>query len=140
MADVSVTLTVLFDEPFWVGLYERETDGRYEVARVVFGAEPKDYEVQAWLLANAYTLRFSPSLESVKRISNERINPKRRQREAAKAAAKAAPSTKAQQAIAEMREQGKAAARKKSAAERRETASRKRALRSEKRKEKNRGH
>ena len=56
MADVSVTLTVLFDEPFWVGLYERETDGRYEVARVVFGAEPKDYEVQAWLLANAYTL------------------------------------------------------------------------------------
>ena len=60
--------------------------------------------------------------------------------EAAKAAAKAAPSTKAQQAIAEMREQGKAAARKKSAAERRETASRKRALRSEKRKEKHRGH
>ena len=47
MADVSVTLTVLFDEPFWVGLYERETDGRYEVARVVFGAEPKDYGMAA---------------------------------------------------------------------------------------------
>lgn len=105
MADVSVTLTVLFDEPFWVGLYERETDGRYEVARVVFGAEPKDYEVQAWLLANAYTLRFSPSLESVKRISNERVNPKRRQRQAARQLEATGVGTRAQQALSLLREQ-----------------------------------
>ena len=38
-------LNVLFDDPFWVGIFEREYEGRYEAARVVFGAEPKDYEV-----------------------------------------------------------------------------------------------
>ena len=30
-------LTVLFDPPFWVGLFEREHGGRYEACRVVFG-------------------------------------------------------------------------------------------------------
>lgn len=84
MADVSVKLTVLFDESFVVELYEREADGRYETARIVFGAEPRDYEVQAWLLENAYTLRFSPSLDGTTRIANVRVNPKRRQRQAAR--------------------------------------------------------
>ena len=139
MADVSVTLTVLFDEPFWVGLYERETDGRYEVARVVFGAEPKDYEVQAWLLANAYTLRFSPSLESVKRISNERVNPKRRQRQAAQACASGV-GTRAQQALQLQREQSaqerRSARRTRSEAE----EARKFQLRQEKKKARRRGH
>ena len=114
----SITFTVYFDGQFWVGTVERVEEGGLSAARVVFGAEPSEEEILKFIL--------------------ERWE--RRQREAAKAAAKAAPSTKAQQAIAEMREQGKAAARKKSAAERRETASRKRALRSEKRKEKHRGH
>lgn len=38
-------LTVLFEDPFWIGLYEREYNGRYEVCKITFGAEPKDYEV-----------------------------------------------------------------------------------------------
>ena len=130
--------TVLFQPPFWVGIGERWTQEGYQAARVVFGAEPSEEEILKFILERWDTLRFSPEVEAERR--REPGNPKRRQREAAKAAAKAAPSTKAQQAIAEMREQGKAAARKKSAAERRETASRKRALRSEKRKEKHRGH
>lgn len=51
-------LTVFFEEPFWVGLYEREDGGQYEVSKVTFGAEPKDYEVYAYFLANFYTLRL----------------------------------------------------------------------------------
>ena len=39
------TLTILFQDPFWIGLYEREEDGRYQVCRIVFGAEPRDQEV-----------------------------------------------------------------------------------------------
>ena len=34
------TLTILFEDPFWVGLYEREEDGRYSVSKITFGAEP----------------------------------------------------------------------------------------------------
>ena len=30
-------LTILFDDPFWIGLYEREDDTEYSVCRIVFG-------------------------------------------------------------------------------------------------------
>ena len=39
---VSSTLTVYHDGQFWVGLAEHVEDGRYGVARIVFGAEPSD--------------------------------------------------------------------------------------------------
>ena len=43
-------LTILFEDPFWIGLYEREDDTGYAVCRIVFGAEPRDQEVYAFLL------------------------------------------------------------------------------------------
>ena len=39
METVVCRLTVFFEEPFWVGVYERVTEGRLEAARVVFGDE-----------------------------------------------------------------------------------------------------
>ena len=42
--------TVLFDGRFWVGVLERHDAGRVRAARVVFGAEPSDVELHAWLL------------------------------------------------------------------------------------------
>ena len=56
-------LTVMFEEPFWIGIYERMHHGKYEVCKITFGAEPKDYEVYDFLLKNWSRLRFSPSLE-----------------------------------------------------------------------------
>ncbi len=35
-------LTVYFDEPFWVGVFERYEDGKLSAAKVTFGAESKD--------------------------------------------------------------------------------------------------
>ena len=46
MDKVSGKLTVFFEDPFGVGIFERIEDGRLSVAKVTFGAEPKDYEVQ----------------------------------------------------------------------------------------------
>ena len=126
----STTFTVYFDGQFWVGIVERIEEGGLSAARVVFGAEPSDEEIFRFVLEKWDTLRFSPEVEIERR--KKLGNPKRRQREAAKAAAKAAPSTKAQQ--------GKAAARKRSVADKRESAARKRALRLQKHKEKHRGH
>ena len=42
----------MFEAPFWIGLYERYDDGKYEVCKITFGAEPKDYEVYDFLLKN----------------------------------------------------------------------------------------
>ena len=53
-------LTILFDDPFWIGLYEREDDAGYSVCRIVFGGEPRDQEIYAYLLEHWRTLRFSP--------------------------------------------------------------------------------
>ena len=49
MDKVNGKLTVFFEEPFWVGIFERIEDGKLSVAKVTFGAEPKDYEVIGFL-------------------------------------------------------------------------------------------
>ena len=43
-------LTVFFDDPFWVGVFECIDDGELSVCKVTFGAEPKDYEVWEYVL------------------------------------------------------------------------------------------
>ena len=50
--EVQSSLTILFEPPFWIGLYERTDNGKYEVCKITFGAEPKDYEVYAFFLKN----------------------------------------------------------------------------------------
>ena len=93
----SVTLTVLFDAPFWVGVFERIEDDKLTVAKVTFGAEPKDYEVYDFILKNFYRLKFSPSM--VIEINHTFENPKRRQRAARKQMQKTGIGTKSQQAL-----------------------------------------
>ena len=45
MDKVSVALRVFFEDPFWIGLLEREENGQLSVSKITFGPEPKDYEV-----------------------------------------------------------------------------------------------
>ena len=138
METAKAKLTVLFDPPFWAGLFEREHDGVYEVCRVVFGPEPRDNEVYAYILAHYDRLEFSPALRM--EISPDReINPKRAQRQARKQTQPAAIGTKAQQALQLQREQTKTARRARSREEREEEENRRYRLRQEKRKEEHRG-
>lgn len=132
-------LTVLFEEPFCVGVFERECGGRYEVCKVTFGAEPKDYEVYAFLLKNYERLRFSPSL-AAGASAERRINPKRMQREINKQLDGIGIGTKAQQALKLQQEQGKLERKVRSRRQREAEEARQFALRQEKRKEKHRGH
>jgi hypothetical protein len=39
------TMTVFFDDPFWVAVLELQYNGRVRAARQVFGAEPTDAEL-----------------------------------------------------------------------------------------------
>ena len=36
------SVTVFFEDPFWVGVFERQAQGALTVCKVTFGAEPKD--------------------------------------------------------------------------------------------------
>ena len=47
MDKVNGRLTVYFEEPFWVGIFEHIEDGKLSVAKVTFGVEPKEYEENA---------------------------------------------------------------------------------------------
>ena len=56
MDEVKGKLTVFFEEPFWVGVFERYENGKISVAKVTFGAEPKDYDVYEFVLT--YLLKY----------------------------------------------------------------------------------
>ncbi len=139
MSTIFARLTVFFEDPFWIGLYEREADGQYTVCKLVFGAEPKDHEVSESLLKGWRGLRFSPPI-ATRTLDERRINPKRQQREIRREMDRSGVGTKAQQALALGRAQGKEARCKKSRAEREAEEARRFSLRQLKRKEKHKGH
>ena len=99
---VSSTLTVFHDGQFWVGLAEHVEDGRYGVARIVFGAEPSDEEILQFVVGKWEKLSFFGGDPA--EASKPAKNPKRRAREASKALKRPAMGTKAQQALANQRE------------------------------------
>ena len=66
MNKVSGKLTVYFEEPFWVGVFEHIEDGKLSVAKVIFGAEPKDYEVQEYIQKYYSDLKFSMAVDTAK--------------------------------------------------------------------------
>ena len=72
MNKVSGKLTVYFEEPFWIGVFEHIEDGKLSVAKVIFGAEPKDYEVQEYIQKYYSDLKFSMAVDTaVKDISSK---------------------------------------------------------------------
>lgn len=103
---VTGRLEVLFEAPFWVGIFERVSDGSLSVCKVTFGAEPKDCEVWAFVLNHYDTLRFSPAVD-LEEKSRGRMNPKRLQREVKKQVAQVGMGTKSQQALKLQHEQVK---------------------------------
>ncbi len=92
------SLTILFEAPFWIGLYERYDEGRYEVCKITFGAEPKDYEVYDFMLASWHKLKFSPPVKA-EQTQERKLNPKRMQREISSQLQNRGIGTKAQQAL-----------------------------------------
>ena len=80
-------------------MYQRWSGPKLEVAKITFGAEPKDGEVYQFLLEHWKRLSFSPPVEQ--EIPEERrINPKRARREIQRKELSARPGTKSQQALA----------------------------------------
>ena len=137
MDKVSGKLTVFFEEPFWVGVFERVSGGSLSVCKVTFGAEPKDYEIYEFVLKNYYQLRFSPAVAT--NVKEAGRNPKRVQREVRKQVQSTGIGTKSQQALKLQQEQLKIE-RKTVSREQRETEKQRRfELKQQKKKERHRG-
>ena len=131
-------LTVFFENPFWVGVFERIENGRLSAAKVTFGAEPKEPELLAYLLQNYYRLQFSPAVETA--TKPEHRNPKRAQREARRQTAQTGTGTKSQQALKLQQEQNKQARRCRSRTRKQAEAERLYALKQQQKREKHKGH
>jgi hypothetical protein len=92
-----IKLTVLFEFPFWIGIFEKEQDGHYSVARTVFGSEPRDFEVFEFIIKKMDQLKFSNPQED--EIVTRKVNPKRIQREVKQELSKKNIVSKAQDAL-----------------------------------------
>ena len=138
MLDCRSSLSVLFENPFWIALYEREYGGRYDVCKITFGAEPRDCEVYEFFLKHYNHLSFSPSVEGTGTVQH-RQNPKRLQRQARKATEETGVGTKAQQALKLQQEQNKAGRELRARQQKEAEEQRRFELKQQKKKEKHRG-
>ena len=138
MDKASGKLTVYFEEPFWVGVFERIEDGKLSVAKVTFGAEPKDYEVQEYIRKHYSSLKFSPAVDTV--VKDMKRNPKRMQREAKKQMQETVIGTKSQQALKLQQEQNKQERKVRSREKKEADELRMFELKQQKKREKHRGH
>ena len=137
MDKVSGRLTVFFEEPFWIGVFEHISEKKLSVCKVTFGAEPKDYEIYDFVLKNYYRLKFSPAV--VTDVKEASRNPKRVQRDVRKQMQNTGIGTKSQQALKLQQEQFKTERKAVSREQREAEKQRQFELKQQKRKEKHRG-
>lgn len=129
---------MFFEQPFWIGVFEQIENDRLSVAKVTFGAEPKDYEVYDFISKYYYDLQFSPAVAvAVKEIKK---NPKRIQRDIKKQLQDTGIGTKSQQALKLQHEQFKTERKARSREQKEAEAERMFELKQQKKKNKHRGH
>lgn len=140
MEETAAVLTVFFEKEtgFWVGIYERRERGLLEVSKTVFGAEPSLKEVHAFLLTDWGRMRFGRTKGDF--LPGQRKNPKRLQREIRRQTGGQGVGTKAQRALAALREERKTERITRQKAEKAAEAERRFRQKQEKRKEKHKGH
>ncbi len=103
MNKICCSLTVFFDAPFWVGVFEKIENNYLSAVKVTFGKEPKDSEVYDFVLKHYHNLKFTSGVNTD--MPKTIKSPKRRQREANKLLNSAGTGTKSQQALALAREE-----------------------------------
>ena len=132
-------LTVYFDDPFWVGVFERDDETGFRVSRVVFGSEPTDAELYEYIQREYKSIDFGKPLKNQVKIVRKK-NFKRMQREVRKEVYEEGVGTKAQQAMKLNQELNKKERQVISREQREAEQALKYKLRQDKKKGKHRGH
>ena len=133
------SLTVLFEDPFWVGVFEMTDENGLHVCKVTFGAEPTGQEIIEFVEKNWHKLKYSEGIETTSTLEIKK-SPKRQLREARKQMVPQGIGTKSQQALKMQQERNKVERKQLSKAEREAERQRKFDLRQTKKKEKHKGH
>ena len=97
MERFSVSLTVYFDAPFWVGVFENVEDDKLQVYKIVFHSEPKNEEILQLIDVKYHQFHFSKKHQVI--IKERSMNPKRLKRDVKKQMQKHGISTKSQMAL-----------------------------------------
>ena len=137
------TITILFDSPFWIVLFERIEKGKYSVAKEILGtSEPTNAEIALFFdKLDCSRIRYSFPIEEEKAIRHK-VNFKRMQRESRKATQ---PSeckytySKAHEELKKMRGQRKTEKKANTKIEKEQEKERKFEIKQKKKKQKMRG-
>ncbi|OOM81057.1 hypothetical protein CLPUN_12170 [Clostridium puniceum] len=136
-----INLTVLFNKPFWIGVFEIIEDAEYKVCKVTFGSEPREDEILEFILKQFYSLNFSNPISDLKNTFIEKkLNPKRMQRKIRQETTSKGIGTKAQITLKLQNEQCKVERKKKSKEQKEFEEQRKFDLKQKKRLKKHKGH
>lgn len=138
MDEIRCKLTIYFENPFWVGVFEQICNEKLTAVKVVFGKEPKDIEVQKYIIKNYSRLQFSPEVPAV--LKKEKKNPKRMLKEAKQQLQSNGIQTKSQQALKLLQEQSKQLHHKQKQENKKRNRERIFLLKQLKKKQKHKGH
>lgn len=134
-------LSIFFENPYWVAVLEQISDSQLYVSRYVFGSEPSDAEIYAFVQREYVNLMKQLSEPvALKRVISKRVNPKRQQRLIQKQVSARGISSQSQEALRLQRESQK---KEKSTRKKRQSQDLKdfkREQKVKKRKQKHRGH
>ena len=130
--------TVYFDDPYWVGVFERADEDGYSAARFVFGGEPSEAELFQFVVQHFHELPFSPP-GPIPQTSDREIGFKRRQRLARQQMQQQGIGTYAQRALQAGLERRKQERKEESREERAARQQELFLLKQERKKEKHRG-
>lgn len=131
-------LTVYFEDPFWVGVFETFSGGNLKVAKVTYGSEPNDQEIYEFILKYYGRLQFSPAVKM--KFKQRKKNPKRLLKEAKKQMRDNGTGTKSMQALKLQHEQQKQKRKLQNIKQKRMNEKRMFELKQQKKKEKHKGH
>lgn len=132
-------LTVFYDPPYWVGIFENIEYDKYKAARFVFGAEPTDPQLLDFALKKYPSLQFSRSVP-LGQVEHHTVNFKRKMREIRAQMERKPRSTHAQEVLQKEMESRVVERKKDSREDRLEAQGRKFLLHKARQAEKHRGH
>lgn len=99
------SLTIMFEDPFWIGLFELIDEDGLHVCKVTFGSEPTMQEIMEFIDKHHHELQYSVPVDV--KVRAKASNPKRLMREAKKSSAPSGIGTKSQQALKAQHEMNK---------------------------------
>ena len=138
----TIKVTVQLKNSLWLGIFERDDEEGYAVARHIFGDEPTDPELYAFVSEHYFELKFTEPNANI-RLEIKRKNYKRMIREVRKEMKKSdqnPPSSRAQDVLRQELEKNKKVRKSLTREQKEAEKEAKFNLRQSKKKKKMRGH